>query len=156
MGIQDRDYMRRHHAPDPRHWDSRRRDTVLREVMHFILGWRGLLLVMALIFCVAGTGIWWSRNTLNNEDGNYLYLAEGSLRVNINNATQSELESVPGIGPTRAAQIIAGRPYKTVEEISRINGISADQVQDMTPFLKVTGSTEKYRGSGGSLAPKAK
>ena len=83
--------------------------------MHFILGWRGLLLVMALIFCVAGTGIWWSRNTLNNEDGNYLYLAEGSLRVNINNATQSELESVPGIGPTRAAQIIAGRPYKTVE-----------------------------------------
>ena len=143
--------MRRHHAPDPRHWDSRRRDSVLRKLKHFILGWRGLLLLITAIFFIAGTGVWWSRNALNNADGNYLYLAEGSMRVNINNATQSELESVPGIGPTRAAQIIAGRPYKTVEEISRINGISADQVEDMKPFLKVTGSTEKYRTSGRSL-----
>lgn len=40
-----------------------------------------------------------------------------SGRVNINTATQAELEALPGIGPVTAGKIISNRPYQTVEEI---------------------------------------
>jgi competence ComEA-like helix-hairpin-helix protein len=65
--------------------------------------------------------------------------SKGSLVVNINTASQEDLESVPGIGPTRAAQIIAGRPYERVEDLERLNGIGPSQVQDMKQFMTTEG-----------------
>lgn len=38
-------------------------------------------------------------------------------KVNINTATQSELEALPGIGPVTASKIISDRPYQAVEEL---------------------------------------
>ncbi len=37
--------------------------------------------------------------------------------VNINTATQAELESLPGIGPVTASKIISDRPYQTIEDL---------------------------------------
>lgn len=37
--------------------------------------------------------------------------------ININTASQSQLESLPGIGPVTAQKIIAGRSYSTVDEL---------------------------------------
>jgi competence protein ComEA len=39
--------------------------------------------------------------------------------VDINNASAAELEKVPGIGQATAEKIIAGRPYRSVEDLSR-------------------------------------
>lgn len=38
-------------------------------------------------------------------------------KININTATQSELESLPGIGPVTASKIISDRPYQSVEQL---------------------------------------
>lgn len=37
--------------------------------------------------------------------------------ININSASQAELETLPGVGPVTAQKIIAGRPYQSIEEI---------------------------------------
>jgi competence protein ComEA len=37
--------------------------------------------------------------------------------VNINSATQSELEALPGVGPVTAQKIIDSRPYANLEEL---------------------------------------
>ena len=37
--------------------------------------------------------------------------------VNINQASQSEIESLPGIGPVTAQKIISNRPYQSVQEL---------------------------------------
>jgi len=42
---------------------------------------------------------------------------DASDAISINTATQSELESLPGIGEKRAADIIAGRPYGSIDEL---------------------------------------
>ncbi|OGY25900.1 MAG: hypothetical protein A2Z24_02355, partial [Candidatus Woykebacteria bacterium RBG_16_44_10] len=43
--------------------------------------------------------------------------SEISGKVNINTATEAQLDTLPGIGPVRAGKIIAARPYKSTEEL---------------------------------------
>ncbi len=38
-------------------------------------------------------------------------------KVNINTATQAEIEALPGIGPVTASKVISSRPYQTIEEL---------------------------------------
>jgi competence protein ComEA len=56
--------------------------------------------------------------------------------VDINNATQKELEGIKGIGAATAKKIIAGRPYKSVDELSKA-GIKPKTIDAMKPFVTV-------------------
>ena len=65
--------------------------------------------------------------------------------VNINTATQSELESLRGIGPVRAKAIIAYRekngPFKTLEDVDNVPGIGKGTISKMAPDVKLSGPT---------------
>ncbi|KAF0154729.1 MAG: helix-hairpin-helix protein [Syntrophaceae bacterium] len=54
--------------------------------------------------------------------------------IDINNASEKELEAVKGVGPATAKKIVAGRPYKSVDELSKA-GISAKAIEAMKPFV---------------------
>lgn len=69
--------------------------------------------------------------------------AEGSLVVNVNTATEQEIETIPKIGAARAALIIAGRPYTSVDDLLRVKGIGRKTLDEVRPYVKVAGSTEK-------------
>jgi hypothetical protein len=56
--------------------------------------------------------------------------------VDINNATQAELEAIKGVGPATAKKIIAGRPYAAVADLSKA-GLTKSQVTSLTPSFKV-------------------
>lgn len=58
--------------------------------------------------------------------------------INVNTATAEELTALPGIGPSRAAAIIAGRPYEAIEDIERVPGIGPSAVATLTPLVKVS------------------
>lgn len=69
--------------------------------------------------------------------------AEGSLVVNVNTATEQEIETIPKIGAARSALIIAGRPYTSVDDLLRVKGIGRKTLDEVRPYVKVAGDTEK-------------
>jgi competence protein ComEA len=54
--------------------------------------------------------------------------------VDINSATQKELEDIKGVGPATAKKIIANRPYKSVDELSKA-GLKTKAIEAMKPFI---------------------
>jgi hypothetical protein len=62
--------------------------------------------------------------------------------VDINTASASELESVPGIGAATSKKIIASRPYNSVADLTKA-GLSAKQIQTLSPMLKVSQTASK-------------
>lgn len=66
-----------------------------------------------------------------------------SLVVNLNTASEKELESLPGVASSRADQIIAHRPYSSVDELSRVKGMTPRVIDQLRPFAKTDGATEK-------------
>jgi competence ComEA-like helix-hairpin-helix protein len=68
---------------------------------------------------------------------------EGGLVVNINTATEPELEKIPGVGPSLAHEIIRGRPYAKIEDLERVRGIGHYTLNNMRPYVKVEGETTK-------------
>jgi competence protein ComEA len=57
--------------------------------------------------------------------------------VNVNTATAAELESLPGIGVSKAQDIIAGRPYTVVDDLDRVPGIGTATLERLRPLVTV-------------------
>ena len=57
--------------------------------------------------------------------------------INVNTASLASLETLPGIGPVKAAAIIAERPFGTVEELERVPGIGPKTMEAIAPLVKV-------------------
>ncbi len=57
--------------------------------------------------------------------------------ININQASPTALETLPGIGPNKAAAIVANRPYSTIEDLERVPGIGAKTLEQLRPLVTV-------------------
>lgn len=62
--------------------------------------------------------------------------AAPATQVNVNTASQKELEALPGIGAATAKKIIAGRPYARVADLSKA-GVSGKTLEKITPMVTV-------------------
>ena len=63
--------------------------------------------------------------------------------MNVNTATVEELEALPGIGPVKAQLIVAHRPYRSIDDLGNLQGIGSKLANDLKPFVKIDGNTEK-------------
>ena len=57
-------------------------------------------------------------------------------KLDVNSASLTELEDVPGIGPSIAERIIEARPFKTADDLQRVKGIGAGKrYEKIRPFF---------------------
>ena len=59
--------------------------------------------------------------------------------VDINTATQAQLDAVKGIGPATAKKIIDNRPYTSLDDLKKA-GLSAKEITKFKPFLTLEGA----------------
>lgn len=57
-----------------------------------------------------------------------------SAKVDLNSASQADLEKLPGVGPAIAKKIIAGRPYASPADLAKA-GVPAKTVKKLTPLV---------------------
>jgi len=55
--------------------------------------------------------------------------------ADINNGKKEILEAVKGIGPATAEKIINARPFKSVEDLLRVNGLAEQTLEKIRPFI---------------------
>ena len=56
--------------------------------------------------------------------------------LDVNSATQQQLENLPGIGPALAGRIVAARPFKSADDLRNVKGIGAGtKYEKIRPFF---------------------
>ncbi|MGE3817999.1 MAG: helix-hairpin-helix domain-containing protein [Isosphaeraceae bacterium] len=64
-----------------------------------------------------------------------------SARLDLNKASASELQELPGVGEATAAAIIAGRPYRSVDDLEKVKGFGEAKIAALRDRVTVTGPT---------------
>jgi DNA uptake protein ComE-like DNA-binding protein len=120
MGIAERHYMRRDDGAPRISWEY------------------GLMIVVGAILLIA-FGAQHCSSTAKKDR----HLTKGSLVLNVNEATAEELQTLPDVGPARAARIIQNRPYESVDGLFEKRAVPKAVVDAKRSLLKTSGKNER-------------
>ena len=73
-------------------------------------------------------------------------------KIDINTASEKELESLPGVGTKTAGKIIAKRPYTSLDDLSRA-GVSKKTMEKIAPLVTVSQKRSPTSSTSASTAP---
>ena len=80
----------------------------------------------------------------NNQDSSYSSYSSSNLKnnkININKATQTELETIPGIGPSTALKILDYREkngkFLSIEDIKNVSGIGEAKYEKIKNYISI-------------------
>lgn len=65
---------------------------------------------------------------------------QASGTIDLNSASQKELESLPGVGAATAKKIIAARPYASVDDLKKA-GVSSNTIEKIRPQVTASASS---------------
>ena len=92
------------------------------------------IILMALAACLASSHLGTATAAPKAKEGVSPAAQTAGGKVDLNTATQAELEKLPGVGPAAAKKIIGARPYKTTADLAKA-GIPAKTVEQITPLV---------------------
>jgi competence protein ComEA len=79
--------------------------------------------------------------------------------VNLNEASEAELDRLPGVGMKAAQSILTHRqkrPFQRIEELVKVKGFGKKKVQKLKPYLSLTGPTTLKAEKPPATEPKKK
>jgi len=113
------------------------------------------IILMALAACLASFHLGTATAASKAKEGASPSAQLPAGKVDLNTATQAELEKLPGVGPAAAKKIIAARPYKTTADLAKA-GIPAKTVEQITPLVTAGAAPPFMPKAAPVVAPPAK
>jgi comEA protein len=107
---------------------------------------KSIAIIMSLLFCsvvfaqmpdVSDASKKMDAAAASGKDGSLKDQAMKKALVNLNTASQADLEKVPGIGPVRAKAIIDARPYSSVKDLAKVKGIKEGLIAKIKPYVTI-------------------
>jgi DNA uptake protein ComE-like DNA-binding protein len=77
--------------------------------------------------------------------------AQAAAPVNLNTATEKQLEELPGVGAATAKKIVAGRPYASVADLGKA-GVPKATIDKISPLVTVGGAAPAAVASAATTA----
>nr|WP_293912662.1 helix-hairpin-helix domain-containing protein [Deinococcus sp.] len=59
-----------------------------------------------------------------------------SGRLNLNTASEAQLEALPGVGPAFAARLRAARPYRSLSDLDAVPGVGPKMLARLAQLVK--------------------
>jgi hypothetical protein len=97
------------------------------------LSWLGLIGLMFVLMAVPAV-VAQGKNSKSPEAAAQATAA--AAKVDINNATEKQLEALSGVGKATAGKIIAGRPFTSVDDLAKA-GVSKSTIAKIAPLVTV-------------------
>ena len=57
-------------------------------------------------------------------------------KLDVNTAAEKQLRDLPGIGPVLAQRIIAARPFRSADDLKKVNGIGDKKYDQIRPYFQ--------------------
>lgn len=114
----------------------RRRNEDGSPVVVFPRSWlvAGVLLVVVIL--IVATGSYGPRSSSRVHSSPMGSAQVRPVVVNVNVASFEELCTLPRVSGSIAQSSIAGRPYSSVDDLLRVNGIGPKTLQRMRPYVR--------------------
>ena len=105
---------------------------------------KNFLNVLSLVFAL----------TVSSLGTSLLMTGSAFAGLNLNTATQAELEALPGVGGKIAGDIVKARPFKSVDDLKNVKGIGNAKFDKLKAMVEVEGAAPAVAAAP-QTAPKA-
>lgn len=111
-----------------------------------------LLVGVGVVLAVGGGNLWTVRDARAQ-----VAAKKKSATVDVNTATAEQLQTLPGVGPAIAKEIIAGRPYSSVNDLDRVKGLGAARLAELKGKVSASRvpASVPAKKKAGTAAPKS-
>jgi len=104
---------------------------------------REQVVILVLVGLLAiGLGLWWADRTgWLRPPVRVIPSGDYRFRLDLNQATEPQLQLLRGIGAKRARQIVEYRnahgPFRSVDDLRKVKGLQSLRLDDIRPYVKV-------------------